>query len=99
MSPQVSPTHASNPPVFQVLSLNLRHLAAGEVEDLLAQQLEDDHVVLTQALAGATGSHNVTDEGRPVLRPLLLQDLNNPGGYRLLPRNHFKTHAEIHPSA
>lgn len=58
-----------------MLGLDLGHLAAGEVKDFLAEQLENDHVVLTKALAGTTGPHDVTDEGGPVLGPLLLQDL------------------------
>ena len=58
-----------------MLCLDLGHLSAGEVKHLLAEQLEDDHVVLTQALACATRAHDVTDEGGPVLGPLLLQDL------------------------
>lgn len=62
-------------PVFEVLGLHLGHLAAGEVKHLLAEQLEDDHVVLAEALAGPAGTHDVTDEGGPVLGPFLLQDL------------------------
>lgn len=62
-------------PVLEVLGLHLRHLATGEVKHLLAEQLEDDHVVLTEALAGAAGAHDVADEGGPVFGPLLLQDL------------------------
>lgn len=58
-----------------MLGLDLSHLATGEIKDLLAEQLEDDHVVLTKALAGATRPDNVADEGGPVLRPLLLEDL------------------------
>lgn len=63
-------------PVFQVLGLDLGHLAAREVKNLLAEQFEDDHVVLTEALAGPTRTHNITDEGGPVFGPFLLQDLN-----------------------
>lgn len=59
-----------------MFGLDLGHLPAGEVKDLLTEQLEDDHVVLTQALAGTAGTHDVTDEGGPVLGPLLLQDLH-----------------------
>ena len=62
-------------PVFEVLGLHLGHLSAGEVKDLLAEQLEDDHVVLTEALAGPTRTHDVTDESRPVFGPFLFQDL------------------------
>ena len=62
-------------PVFEMLGLDLGHLSTREVKHLLTEQLEDDHVVLTEALAGAAGSHDVTDERGPVLGPLLLQDL------------------------
>lgn len=65
----------SQVPVFQVLGFDLSHLSTGEVEHLLAEQLQDDHVVLAEALACAACSHNVADERWPVLRPLLLQDL------------------------
>lgn len=71
-------------PVFEVLGLHLGHLAAGEVKDLLAQQLEDDHVVLTEALAGPTRTHNVADEGGPVFGPLLLKDLGRVQRIRAL---------------
>ncbi len=66
----------SHVPVLQVFGFDLSHLPAGEVKHLLTEELQDDHVVLTQALAGATRSHNVTDERGPVLRPLLLQNLH-----------------------
>lgn len=62
-------------PVFEVFGLHLGHLATGEVKHLLTEQLEDDHVVLTEALAGPTRSHDVADEGGPVFGPFLLQDL------------------------
>lgn len=62
-------------PVFEVFGLHLGHLAAGEVKHLLAEQLEDDHVVLTEALTGPTCTHDVADEGGPVFWPFLLQDL------------------------
>lgn len=62
-------------PVLEVFGLHLGHLAAGEVKHLLAEQLEDDHVVLTEALAGPTRTHDVADEGGPVFGPFLLQDL------------------------
>ena len=67
-------------PILQVLGLDLGHLPAGEVKHLLAEQLEDDHVVLAEALAGAAGPHDVADEGGPVLGPLLLQDLREGRG-------------------
>lgn len=58
-----------------MLGFDLGHLATGEVKDFLTEELENDHVVLTKTLTGSTGSHNVADEGGPVLWPLLLQDL------------------------
>lgn len=58
-----------------MLSFYLSNLATGKVKHLLTEQLEDDHVVLAQALAGPAGPHDVTDERGPVLGPLLLQDL------------------------
>lgn len=58
-----------------MLGLHLGHLATGEVKNFFAEQFEDDHVVLTEALAGPTRTHNVTDEGGPVFGPFLLQDL------------------------
>lgn len=70
-----------------MLGFDLGHLATGEVKHLLAQQFQDDHVVLAKALAGATGAHNVTDEGGPVLRPLLFQDLR-------MWRAHTHTHTQ-----
>ncbi len=63
-------------PVFEVLGFHLGHLAAREVKNLLAEQFEDDHVVLTEALAGPTRSHDITAQGGPVVGPFLLQDLN-----------------------
>lgn len=59
-----------------MLGLDLGHLSAGEVKHLLAEQLQDDHVVLTEALAGPTGANDVCDEGGPVFGPLLFQDLH-----------------------
>lgn len=58
-----------------MLGFDLGHLSTGEIEDLFTEQLQNHHIVLTKALAGATCSDDVTDEGGPVLRPLLLQDL------------------------
>ena len=58
-----------------MLGLHLGHLTAGEVKNLFAEEFEDDHVVLTEALAGPTRSYDVANEGGPVFGPLLLQDL------------------------
>lgn len=58
-----------------MLGLDLGHLSTGEVKHLFTEQLEDDHVVLTEALASSTGPDNVGDEGGPVFGPFLLQDL------------------------
>lgn len=54
---------------------HLGEFAAREVEDLLAKQLEDDHGVLTQRLARLGRCHNVWDECGPLVRPVLLQHL------------------------
>ena len=62
--------------VLEVLGLGLGHLAAREVKHLLRQQLQDDHVVLTQRLVGFTRSDDVRNKGLPVLGPLPLQDRN-----------------------
>lgn len=72
---QIRPTLSGTQPVFEVLGLHLGHLTTGEVEDLLTEEFQDDHVVMTQALAGPTRTNNITDEGGPVFGPLLLQDL------------------------
>lgn len=58
-----------------MFGLHLGHLATGEIKNLLAEQFQDDHVVLTEALAGPTCSHNIADERGPVFGPFLLQDL------------------------
>ena len=42
---------------------------------LFGEQLEDGHVVLAERLVGLAGIHDVGDEARPVVRPLLLDDL------------------------
>lgn len=61
-----------------MLGLHLSHLTTGEVEDLLTEEFQDDHVVMTEALTGPTCTNNITDEGGPVFGPLLLQDLKQP---------------------
>lgn len=58
-----------------MLGFDLGHLSAREIEHLLAEQLQDDHVVLAEALAGAARPHDVADKRGPVLGPLLLQNL------------------------
>jgi len=40
------------------------------------EQLEYDHVVLTEALVGLAGTDYVSNETRPVMRPFILQDLH-----------------------
>ena len=56
--------------VLQVLGLGLGHLAGAEIEHLLAQQLEDHHVVLAQRFVRLRGPDDVRDETLPILRPL-----------------------------
>jgi hypothetical protein len=51
-------------------------LVFGEVKDLLAEQLENLHVVLAEDLGGLGAPHEVGDEGGPVVRPFLFEDLN-----------------------
>ena len=48
----------------------LCHLTRAEVKDLLAEQLQDDHVVLAQRLVGLGRTNDVRDETLPVLWPL-----------------------------
>ncbi len=62
--------------LFQILGLGLSHLARREVEDLLAEQLQNFHIVLTDGLVGATRAHQLAYERGPVLRPLELEYLN-----------------------
>ena len=61
--------------IFEVLGLCLGHLSGREVEDLLAQELKDDHVVLAEALVGLARTDDVWNEGLPVLGPFALQNL------------------------
>ena len=48
----------------------LGHLSRAEVEHLLTEQLQDDHVVLAQRLVRLRRADDVGDETLPVLRPL-----------------------------
>ena len=59
-----------------MLRLGLRHLALGKIKHLLAQQLENLHVVLAQRLGRAARPHNVGNEGGPLAGPLLLENLH-----------------------
>lgn len=58
-----------------MFGFDLRHLATGEVKHFFAEELQDDHVVLTEAFAGPTGTHDITDESGPMFGPFLFQDL------------------------
>lgn len=55
--------------------VHLSELPFRKVEDLLAQQLEDNHAVLAQGLAGFRSANQIRNEALPVVRPLLLQHL------------------------
>jgi hypothetical protein len=55
-------------------SLTLRHVFLGEVEDFLAEKLEDVQDVLALTLALTCGLADVRDEVVPVDHPLLLDD-------------------------
>lgn len=61
---------------FQVPSLYRCHLILREVKDLFWQQSKNGHVVFTDRKAGMTGSNDLIDEGRPIVRPFLLQNGN-----------------------
>jgi hypothetical protein len=61
---------------FQLLGLGLCQLILAKVKDLLRQQPQDGHGVLAQRLVGFAGAYNVRDEGRPLVGPVLLQDVN-----------------------
>ena len=69
--------------VLEVFGFRLGHLARAEVEDLFAEQLEDDHVVLAEALVGLAGADDIGDERLPVFGPFTFQDLR--GKRPLLP--------------
>lgn len=75
-------------PVFQMLSFYLSNLATGKIKHFFTQQFQDHHVVLTEALAGPARSHNIADKRRPVLRPLLFQDLQSEAATR-------ETHSKV----
>jgi hypothetical protein len=49
----------------------LCQLSLAEVKDLLTQQLQDVHAVLTQCLIRFAGRHKVWDEALPLLGPVL----------------------------
>jgi hypothetical protein len=59
-----------------MLCLYLRHDSLREVEHLLAQQLEDLHVVLAERFAGLGRPNQVWYKRGPFGRPFVLQNLN-----------------------
>ena len=61
--------------VFQVFRLRLGHMLSREVEDLLGEQLQDNHVVLAEEKVGLGRLHEFWDKSWPIMRPLLLKDL------------------------
>ena len=48
--------------LLELLRLGARHLVAREVEDLLREELQDDHVVLAQRLVRLRRVDDVRDE-------------------------------------
>ena len=54
---------------FQSFSLRRRHLFRAKLEDLLRQELEDDHVVLADGEIRLRRCDDFGDEGRPVVGP------------------------------
>ena len=67
------------------------HLSAGEVKDFFAEQLEDDHVVLAEALVRLARSNDVRNERLPIFGPLSLQDLEETELFELLTTDKGKT--------
>ena len=61
--------------VLQVFRFGLRHLTEREVKHFLREQLQHNHVVLTERLVGSRGADDVRNKGGPVLGPLVLEDL------------------------
>ena len=57
-----------------MFGFRLSHLTRAEIEDLLAEKFQDDHVVLAQGLVGLGCANDVGDEALPVLRPLPLKN-------------------------
>lgn len=54
-----------------LLPAHLRHLSLAEVKDLLAEELQDGHAVLTQCLIRPAGIDQVRDEALPLGGPVL----------------------------
>lgn len=59
---------------LQVSSLDRSHLILREIKNLLGQQAQNCHVVFADRKTGMAGGNDFVDEGRPVVRPFLLQD-------------------------
>lgn len=80
-----------------MLSFYLSDLATGKIKHLFTEQFQDHHVVLAEALTGPAGSHDIADERRPVLRPLLFQDLQGEAATRETRTKirHFSTRFKI----
>jgi hypothetical protein len=53
-----------------------RHRVLREVKHVLGEQPQDLHVVLAEHLRRLARAADVADEPRPVVRPLLLEDLH-----------------------
>lgn len=65
-----------------MLGFYLSNLATGKIKHFFTQQFQNHHVVLAEALTGPARSHNIADKRRPVLRPLLFQDLQREAATR-----------------
>ena len=52
------------------------HAVFGELEDLLAEQLEDLHVVAAESLVRLARLHNLWDKVLPIVRPFVLENLH-----------------------
>mmetsp|Transcript_1810 Transcript_1810/g.4485 ORF Transcript_1810/g.4485 Transcript_1810/m.4485 type:complete len:410 (-) Transcript_1810:485-1714(-) len=62
--------------LLEALDLFRDHLIPGKVEDLLRKQLEYLHVVLAEHLRALGRADQVGDEALPVVRPLVLENLD-----------------------
>ena len=52
------------------------HLILRKVKYLLTQQFQNLHIILTQYLRSLGRSHEIGDEGWPIVRPFLFEDLD-----------------------
>mmetsp|Transcript_33911 Transcript_33911/g.66173 ORF Transcript_33911/g.66173 Transcript_33911/m.66173 type:complete len:206 (-) Transcript_33911:676-1293(-) len=62
--------------LLELVDLARSELLEGKLKDLLAEKLEDLHVVAAQRLVCLSALHDLRHKILPVLRPLLLEDLD-----------------------